>query len=144
TLCFTPGQIRQRYGMASFVYNNCGQGNLADSLRDTGYAIANLRISDERAGLPGTTFTMPVYSDTSLATYNVYTILYSVRWNKTLLDLKTVRPSTAAGAGATIAATPVVYGERDATVQLTVIGKNIRNPGELAQIDFEVLRGDTL
>jgi Mg-chelatase subunit ChlD len=143
-VCFSPTGIRQRAATADFNYNNCGQSALADSLHGIGYAIANLRINDERAALPGSIVTMPVYGDSSLAEYEVNTITYSVRWNRTMLDLRAIHPGTAA-AGATVTMPlPVVYDDRYATAQVVVSGNGIDSRGELAQLEFQVLRGDTL
>jgi hypothetical protein len=143
-ICFRPDGLRQRRGVLTFRYNNCGIDVRADSLVGTGYAEANLRVSDEYAALPGNTVTMPIYGDSTLTNYGVMSITYTVRWNKTMLYLKDVQPG-AAVPGATIAAKPTLYGDRYATAEITVSSSSpIVSSGELARLQFEVMRGDTL
>lgn len=143
-VCFTPTRIRMRDGKGEVHYNNCGEPKIILDLVGPAYAWANLRVNDQRLGLPGTIVTMPVYADTALGNYTVDTIRWEVRWNKTMLDLRGVRPGLD-GAGATVTiATPVQFGTRNATVGLMAVGKGLAGGGELAALDFEVLRGDTL
>lgn len=143
-VCFTPTRIRMRDGKGEVHYNNCGEPKIILDLIGPAYAWANLRVNDQRLGLPGTIVTMPVYADTALGNYAVDTIRWEVRWNKTMLDLRGVRPGLD-GAGATVTiTTPVQFGTRNATVGLMAVGKGLAGGGELAALDFEVLRGDTL
>jgi hypothetical protein len=143
-ICFTPDKIRTRKGEAVFSYNSCGAEPAVTGLSGAAFALANLRVSDEKIGLPGQTVAMPIYADTTLGLYSVNSIRYKVRWNKTMLDLVGVRPgSGAAGTSAAISA-PVTFNGRYATVEITSTGTGIQGGGELAQLDFLVLRGDSL
>jgi hypothetical protein len=108
------------------------------------YAYANIRVSDLRIGLPGDVVTMPIYYDSSLTAYSVNTISYQMRWNKTMLDLRGVRPGAQAAGGTVTITTPVTYDDRYATVGITATGTAFPGSGELAQLDFQVLRGDSL
>ncbi|MEP7218899.1 MAG: choice-of-anchor D domain-containing protein, partial [Bacteroidota bacterium] len=144
TLCFTPAKIRVRGGSATLTYNSCGTDTLHTTFGGVGVASANLRISDRRVGPPGSIITMPVYADSAIGAYGVNTITYGLRWDKSVLDLKAIRPGSAA-AGTTLKMTaPVSYANFYATVGLVSQGSNLTGGGELAQLDFEVLRGDSL
>lgn len=144
SVCFNPSKIRFREGEAIVYYNSCGSEPSRTSLSGSAFAGANLRVSDQRVGLPGQTVRMPVYADSSLALYSVNTITFKVRWNKTMLDLRTVHPGAQAGGAVVNLASPVSYDGRFATVELTVNGASLQGGGELAQLEFTVLRGDTL
>jgi hypothetical protein len=61
-----------------------------------------------------------------------------------MLDLVTVRPGGTAGGTTAAVTAPVTFGDRYATVEITSSGTGIQGNGELAQLDFEVLRGDSL
>ncbi len=141
-VCFTPDTIRMRYGKLSFRYNNCGQKPTSTDLSGAAYAVANLRVSDLRIGLPGDIVTMPIYVDTSLADYAVATITYEVRWNNSMLDLRTVLPG-AEGLAVIVEPVGPVAG-RDAVAHITVTGDGLRGSGELVALEFQVLRGDAL
>ncbi len=144
-VCFSPNGLRRRYGKVSFGYNGCGSLPAVRDLSGTAYAKANLRITDERLGLPGTLATMPIHGDTSLAGFEVKTITYTVRWNKTMLDLKQLIKGPAAGAASVDITTPVTYDDNYCTVGITVSGADaLLNPGEIAQLEFQVLRGNAL
>ncbi|MBS1914210.1 MAG: choice-of-anchor D domain-containing protein [Bacteroidetes bacterium] len=143
TVCFTPDSIRMRRGKVTFYYNSCGAIPVSAGLSGPAWAEANLRITDKRIGLPGQTVTLPVYYDSTVSAYSVDTITYQMRWNKTMLDLRGVRPGAQSG-GATLTAGPVHYGDREATVDIVATGNHMPGAGELAQLDFMVLRGDTL
>ena len=143
-ICFTPKTLRGRGGKVRFGYNNCGGQPIFRDLTGTGYGRANLRITDERIGAIGQRVTLPVYGDTALQFYQVKTLTYSLRWNRTILDLVGVRPGMLA-ANATVAITqPVTYQGKYATVGITVTGNALATAGELALLDFDILRGDTL
>jgi hypothetical protein len=143
-ICFTPDKIRTRNGQAIFSYNSCGAEPVVAGLSGAAFATANLRVTDERIGLPGQTVTMPVYADTALGLYSVNTIRYKVRWNKSMLDLVGVRPSTSAPGTTAAITAPVTFDSHYATVEITSSGNGIQGGGELAQLDFQVLRGDSL
>ncbi len=144
TVCFTPEQIRMRNGKVSFFYNNCDGQTTVSQLRGAAYSAANIRITDERIGLPGQLVTLPVYVDTSLTTYSVDSITYSVRWNKSMLDLRGVQPGNASGSSTVRVSKGVTFGPRYATVEFTSTGSRIPGGGELARMEFMVLRGDSL
>jgi Mg-chelatase subunit ChlD len=143
-ICFSPNGLRQRGALAHYNYNSCENDEINDSLQGIGYAVAALRINDQRVGLPGSLVTMPVYGDSSLAEYEVNRIIYSVRWNKTMLDLRAVHPGASAPGATVDTVGPIVFGPRDATAQISIVGNGLANAGELAQLEFQVLRGDTL
>lgn len=143
-VCFTPSGLRQRGGRTSFTFNSCQPIVVASRLSGVGWARAGMRIDDERIGLPGSLATMPVYLDTSLAEYEVSSITFEVRWNKSMLDLRTVRPREAAGTGSVSLSAPVRFEGGDAIAQLVATG-SFRDPvGALAELEFMVLRGDSL
>jgi hypothetical protein len=142
-VCFTPSTLRKRSATLKVRYNSCQQEERTDTLLGIGYAIANLRINDERAALPGGVVTIPVYGDSTLAGYGVDTITYTIRWNKTMLALRDAAPGAAAPS-ATVTVKPAVFGDRFATTEIMITGSNLSAPGELASIEFDVLRGDTL
>jgi hypothetical protein len=144
TVCFKPDSLRQRKGLMRAIYNSCNDVRESGEIEGTGYAIANLRVSDTMLALPGDIITMPVYGDSSLVRYDVDSILFTVQWNRTMLELKEVRPGAAANGASVISVGPVMQNGRFATVQIRADGPALYNPGELAQIDFEFLRGDTL
>jgi hypothetical protein len=148
-ICFTPAKIRTRGGSVQFSYNNCGQGPITTDLSGAAYAVANLRVSDLRIGLPGDIVTMPVYADSSLTDYGVRNITYEVRWNSSMLDLRGVRPRAGASGATVELAQPVTYagGKAIAQFKATQTGTNadvIDGVGELAELEFQVLRGDAL
>jgi hypothetical protein len=144
TVCFTPNGLRDRAADASFNYNSCDLAAPVSHLRGVGYAVANLRVNDTLVGLPGTTVMMPVHFDSSLVGYGVHVVRYRIRWNNSMLDLRGVRPGGAAAGGTVEITSPVTTEGRDATAEITVSKDNLGAPGELAQIEFQVLRGDTL
>jgi len=144
-VCFTPKGLRERAGNISFDYNGCGVPPVQKDLAGTGYARANLRVSDERAGLPGTIVTMPIYSDTSLAGFEVKSFTYALRWNKTMLDLRRVVKGSMTGTAAVDITSPLAFNGRYAEIGITVTGDDaLIAPGEIAELEFQVLRGDTL
>ncbi|MBC8146281.1 MAG: choice-of-anchor D domain-containing protein, partial [bacterium] len=143
-MCFRPTGLRLRGGTSQFAYNSCAPHILGARVSGTGWATAALRIDDERIGLPGTIATMPVHLDSSLVTFEVGTVSFSIRWNKTMLDLQTLRPLAAAGTGSVSLVGPVRYEERDAVVDVIATGDFQAGAGALAEFDFLVLRGDTL
>jgi len=143
-VCFTAEKIRMRGGKVYFRYNNCGQSPASSTFSGAAYAVANLRIIDQRIGLPDQLVTLPIYADSSLADYGVNRIIYELRWNRTMLDLRTLRPGPAAGAAAVALDGPVTYTGSDAVARLVVSGGEAAGAGELAQFEFMVLRGDAL
>ncbi|MCC7439685.1 MAG: VWA domain-containing protein [Armatimonadetes bacterium] len=143
-ICFTPKAIRGRGGKVRFGYNNCGGQPIFRALTGTGYGRANLRITDERIGAIGQRVTLPIYGDTALQFYQVKTITYSLRWNRTMLDLVGIRPGANAGTATVAITQPVAYQGKYATVGITVTGSALPTAGELALLDFDILRGDTL
>ncbi|MBK8910621.1 MAG: choice-of-anchor D domain-containing protein [Chlorobi bacterium] len=143
-ICFTPKALRGRGGKVRFGYNNCGGQPIFRALAGTGYGRANLRITDERIGAIDQQVTLPIYGDTALQFYQVRTITYSLRWNRTMLDLVGVRPGMSAGAATVAITQPVTYQGSYATVGITVTGSALPTAGELALLDFNILRGDTL
>jgi hypothetical protein len=144
SICFEPAKIRKRGGTLRFTYNSCGDETLDLDLTGAAYAAADLRITDQRVGLPGDVVRMPIYADTSLVTYSVDTITYGVRWDKTMLDLRGVYPGSSAAGSSVAVTTPVAYGDHYATVGLTTTGSGLSGGGELAELEFQVLRGDSL
>lgn len=143
-ICFTADSIRMRYGKATFRYNNCGQNPASSSFAGAAYAVTNLRITDQRIGLPDDIVTLPITIDSSLTAYGVNTMSFELRWNRTMLDLRTLRPGPAAG-GATVALDgPVTYTGGDAVARINVTGAQVTGAGELAELEFLVLRGDAL
>lgn len=144
TVCFRPEKLRVREGALRGIYNDCFDENAAGTVSGIGYAIANLRATDERMALPGQNVTIPVYGDTTLAIYEVNTITWTMRWNRTMLDFKGVRPGAQANGATVITTGPVVENGGYATIDLQATGPALYTPGELALFDFEFLRGDTL
>jgi hypothetical protein len=142
-VCFSPSTLRTRSATLKVRYNSCQQEERTDTLLGVGYAIANLRISDQRAALPGAVVTIPVYGDSTLAGYGVDTIVYTIRWNKTMLALRDAAPGTAAPS-ATVTVKPAVFDDRFATTEMMITGSDLASPGELVRVEFDVLRGDTL
>ncbi len=148
-VCFNPHAIRTHGGKLTFHYNNCGQEPIVTELGGAAYARANLRLSDLRIGLPGDVVTMPLYADSSMSGYGVRTITSEIRWNSSMLDLRAVR-SRAGASGATVElAGPVRFAGNRAIATITVThgGMNqesINGGGELAELEFQVLRGDAL
>ncbi len=142
-VCFTPQRIRMRQASGVVDYNSCGVGPATLGLIGPGYAYANLRVDDQRVALPGSIVTLPIYADSSLVDYDVKTISYHVRWNKSMLDLREVRPlGSATGASVT---EPLLFDKRSATASISVTGLPKFNGGEaIAELEFQVLRGDTL
>jgi len=143
-VCFSPAKIRNRAGQARFSSPGCTIASLHVGMTGTGFAAANLRIADQKIGLPGDIVRMPVYADSSLVDYGVDTIDYQVRWNKSMLDLRGVYPGRAGADAAVTITTPVAFGTSSATVGLTSVGSGINGGGELAELEFQVLRGDTM
>ena len=143
-VCFRPDGIRERGGQVRAVYNDCFAIDATGEIAGTGYAEANLRIDDERIALPGTTVTLPVYGDSALAGYDVNTIRWTLRWNRTMLELQGVQPGAAAGGATVVQVSPVVESGPYASVELEASGPALTSAGELALLDFEFLRGDTL
>ena len=144
TVCFRPSGLRTRRGIIRFKYNNCAADTLQARLLGNSITEANLRVTDNLVGLPGETVHMPIYSDSSLVNFEIHKATYTLRWNKTMLTLGEVR--AAAGApGATVAlAGPVTYSGRYAIAKIDITGETFTGSGPLAEIDFKVLRGDTL
>lgn len=143
-LCFRPTGLRQRGGTSEFSYNSCSPHIIGARVSGTAWATAALRIDDERIGLPGSTATMPIHLDSSLVAFEVTTVRFSARWNKSMLDLQTVRPLAAAGTGSVTLASPVRYEGRDAVADFVATGDFQAGAGALAELDFLVLRGDSL
>lgn len=143
-ICFTADSIRMRYGKATFRYNNCGQEPASSRYAGAAYAVTNLRLTDQRIGLPDNIVTMPVHIDSSLAPYGVDKMSFEVRWNRTMLDLRTLRPGPAAGAATVALDGPVTYTGGDAVARINVTGVGVTGAGQLAELEFLVLRGDAL
>ena len=144
-VCFRPDGLRERGGQVRAVYNDCFSIDATGEIAGTGFAEANLRLDDERITLPGQSVTLPVYGDSALAGYEVDNIVWTVRWNRTMLELQGVRPGAAAGGAALLQTGPVVENGRFASVEIEANGGTpLTSPGELALLDFEFLRGDTL
>ncbi len=144
-VCFRPNGLRERGGLLKATYNDCFAVDATGAVAGTGYAEANLRIDDERVTLPGQTVTLPVYGDSSLSGYGVNTIRWTMRWNRTMLELQGVRPGAASGGAAVLQTGPVIETGEYATVEIESSGGSALDPpGELALLDFEFLRGDTL
>jgi hypothetical protein len=143
-VCFRPAGLRERGGSTSFTYNSCSPDILGSTLSGTGWARAGLRIDDERIGLPGSIAMMPVYLDSTVAAYDVHSIRFRVRWNKSMLDLRTVRPLAAAGAASIALDGPVRFDGRDAVADFVANGDFYEPAGQLAELEYMVLRGDTL
>jgi hypothetical protein len=143
-ICFTPTGLRERGGTTAFTYNSCATIEVTSKLTGTGWARAGMRIDDRRVGLPGTIATMPVHLDSSLAAFDVHTITFQVRWNKSMLDLRALRPLAAAGTGSVVMAGPIRYEGREAIVDFIARGDFQVPAGPLAELEFLVLRGDSL
>jgi len=143
-VCFTAAAIRVREGRATFRYNNCGQAPASSTFRGAAYATANLRLTDMRIGLPDDIVTLPVYADSSLATYGVNTITCEIRWNSSMLDLRALRAGPAAGGASVALAGPVTYSGGEAVARMMVSGAQAVGSGELVELDFLVLRGNAL
>jgi len=142
-VCFSPQRIRMRQGTGLADYNSCGLGPLSLGLLGPGYAYANLRVDDKRVALPGSIVTLPIYADSSLVDYTVTTIAYHVRWKKSMLDLRAVRPLGSA-TSATLSGA-IAFDGRHAIAPITVGGLPGVTGGEpIAELEFQVLRGDTL
>jgi hypothetical protein len=135
-----------RNAVVHVKYNNCGDDRLAPELQGPGYAYANLRVNDQRVGLPGDVVTMPIYADSSLNTYGVGTIVYRITWDATMLDLRGVSPGaiTTSAGGTVNLSGPVSIVNGRATAEIKATGGQFAGPGELASLEFEVLRGDSL
>lgn len=145
TICFKPTVIRSRHAVAHVKYNNCGDDRLEPALDGAGYAYANLRIDDQKVGLPGDLVTLPVYLDTALTTYGVNTVTYRLTWDATMLELRGVTNGQALSSGGTVALSgPVAISGNRATAEIIATGQQIVGPGALANLEFEVLRGDSL
>lgn len=143
-VCFRPEELRTREGLTIVDYNDCNAEPGSGSVTGVGYAVANLRVTDERMALPGGQVSMPIYGDSSLIDYTVDTIVWTVRWNRTMLELDGVRPGTEANGAAVVASGPIVYDGRYASVELMATGPALYTPGQLAELDFTFLRGDSL
>ena len=143
-ICFRPEKLREREAALRAVYNSCFDENATAVLNGTGYAEANLRITDVKTALPGDIVTLPIYGDSSLANYDVNSIVWTLRWNRTMLELQSVRPGAEANGASVVQSGPIVENGRYAEVELRANGPALLSAGELAQIDFEFLRGDTL
>lgn len=143
-VCFRPDGIRERLGEIRAIYNDCFAIDATGEIAGTGYAEANLRIDDERIALPGATVTLPIYGDSALAGYDVTTIRWTLRWNRTMLELQGVTPGSAANGAAVVQTGPVVENGEFASVEIEATGPALLSPGELALVDFEFLRGDSL
>lgn len=144
TLCFKPERIRNRAGRITVYYNSCGSNPVIARLDGAAWALSNLRVTDERIGLPGDFVKMPVYVDSVMTEYSVNTITYQVRWNKSMLDLRGVTPSAAGACSAMTISKPVTFGDRYASVEITASGSNIPGNSQIADLEFMVLRGDSL
>lgn len=145
-VCFNPHTIRSHGGKLSFHYNNCGQGPIVTELSGAAYARANLRLSDLRIGLPGDVVVMPLYADSSISAHGVRNITCEIRWNRSMLDLRAVRPRPGASGATVELAAPVRFAgsQAIATIKVTHGGEGIHGGGELAELEFQVLRGDAL
>ena len=143
-VCFRPEELRTREGLTIVDYNDCNAEPGSGSVVGVGYAVANLRVTDERLALPGDKVSMPIYGDSTLIDYAVDTIVWNVRWNRTMLELDGVRPGTEANGASVVTSGPIVYSERYASVELTAVGSALYTPGQLAELDFTFLRGDSL
>lgn len=146
-ICFVPDSIRVRRSDGVGSYFNCSGAPLRFVVQGVGVAAANLRIQDMSSvlkALPGDIITMPVYADSNLRPYDVDRIDFGISWNKTMLDLQSVAPGP--GVGNVSITAPVAFGQHDATAGMTVVGApKIVGGGEvLAQLQFQVLRGDSL
>lgn len=143
-ICFRPEDLREREGLTVVSYNDCAGVPSGGNLNGTGFAIANLRVDDERVTLPGGSVTMPIYGDTSLATYSVNTITWTVRWNRTMLELTGVAPGPEANGASVVQSGPILENGRYASVELTATGPALYSAGQLAELQFTMLRGDSL
>ena len=143
-VCFRPEELRTREGLTIVTYNDCNAEPGSGALVGVGVAQANLRVTDQRMALPGQTVTMPIYGDTSLRDYSVNSIIWTVRWNRTMLELEAVRPGAEANGATVIQTSPILYDGRFASVDLTATGPALFNAGQLAELDFTFLRGDSL
>ncbi|MGE3800615.1 MAG: choice-of-anchor D domain-containing protein [Candidatus Kapaibacterium sp.] len=143
-ICFRPEKLREREAALRAVYNSCFDENATAVLNGTGYAEANLRITDVKTALPGDVVTLPIYGDSSLANYDVNSIVWTLRWNRTMLELQSVRPGAEANGASVVQSGPIVENGRYAEVELRADGPALLSAGELAQLDFEFLRGDSL
>ncbi len=144
-ICFRPDGIRERIGEVRAVYNDCFSIDATGQVVGTGFAEANLRIDDERIALPGQSVTLPVYGDSALAGYEVDNIVWTVRWNRTMLELQNVRAGAEAGGATVLQTGPVIESGRFASVEIEAQGgAPLGTAGEIALLDFEFLRGDTL
>jgi hypothetical protein len=142
-VCFTPAELRERTATVSMSYNSCQQAVRFDTLRGVGYAIANMRLTGEQVALPGDRVVIPIYGDSTLTGYGVDTIRYRLRWNRTMLLLRNATPGPAM-TGAAVSLQPVVDDGRFATTEIVITGNDLSAPGQLALVEFQMLRGDTL
>ena len=143
-ICFRPGKLREREAALRAVYNSCFDENATAVLTGTGYARANLRVNDTKMALPGDIVTIPVYGDSTLVDYEVDSIVWTIRWNRTMLELQSVRPGAQANGATVVQSGPIMENGRYAEVELRADGPALVSAGELAQMDFEFLRGDSL
>lgn len=143
-VCFRPGKLRERAGLTVVQYNSCAGDPSGGRLAGTGYAYANLRVDDERVTLPGGSVSMPIYGDSSLIEYEVDTIVWTVRWNRTMLELTGVMAGPEANGASVIQSGPIVNDGRYASVELMAVGPALHSPGQLAELRFTFLRGDSL
>ncbi len=144
TICFNPQKIRGREASIVIDYNACGNDTLGADLTGQSYATADLRLSDTVVALPGDIVTLRINSDTALGDYEIKSIRYTVRWNKSMLDLKELRPAAGSGNAGVALLQPIEYDARDAVAQIEILGESITGSGPLAEMDFKMLRGDTL
>lgn len=143
-VCFRPNGLRLREGLTVVDYNDCNQEPGSGAVTGVGVAEANLRIDDERMALPGDAVTLPIYGDSALMGYDVDTIVWTVRWNRTMLELNAVRPGNASNGATVVMSGPVTFDGRFASVELTAAGPALQASGQLAEMDFTFLRGDSL
>jgi|GEM_PF-2032233 len=146
-ICFRPDSIRVRKAQGVGSYFNCFGEPLDVVLSGVGTAEANIRIQDMSTvlkAMPGDIVSIPVYADSSLLPYDVDVVNFSVRWNKTMLDLRSVSPGAAVGSASIVS--PVSFGAREGTVGIAVTGApRVVGGGQvLAELQFQVLRGDSL
>lgn len=143
-ICFAPKKIKSREARINMRYNSCNGEILNPKLNGIGVAEIGLSITGKRIVKPGDIITVPINVGSSITRFDISKIVFGVRWSKTMLEFNRVIPSAIANGTTFNVTKPTTFTGNKANIEITANTGKFSNSGEMAKVEFTVLRGDSM
>ncbi|MBL0333363.1 MAG: choice-of-anchor D domain-containing protein [Chlorobiota bacterium] len=143
-ICFAPNKIRIRDARLTIKYNSCNGENLAPKLSGIGVAEVGLSISGLRLVKPGDIINVPVFLGSSITRFDVKSLIFGTRWNKSMLQFNRIISGVAGSTSNFTITKPSYILDKYSNIEISATTNKFNQSGELVKFEFLVLRGDTL